>query len=87
MVAYIGLAWNILTNLGGKDTVVLHSGGTNGYTSYIAFNPAKQIGLVVLCTCDSDTGEAGYLGHPLYLWLRAGGDMKEYVEEEDSTIK
>ena len=87
VVAYIGLAWNILTNLGGKDTVVLHSGGTNGYTSYIGFNPAKQIGLVVLCSCGSDTGEAGYLGHPLYLWLRAGGDMKEYVKEEDKTIK
>jgi len=35
VVAYIGLAWNILTNLGGKDTVVLHSVGINGYTSYI----------------------------------------------------
>jgi hypothetical protein len=65
--------------------VVLHSVGINGYTSYIGFNPAKQIGLVVLCSCDSDTGETGYLGHPLYLWLR--GDMKEYVKEEDSTIK
>ena len=82
VVAYTGLAWTIFTNLGGEDTVVLNSGGINGYTSYIGFNPTKQIGLVVLCSCDSDTGEAGYLGHPLYLWLRAGGDMKEYVKEE-----
>jgi serine-type D-Ala-D-Ala carboxypeptidase/endopeptidase len=76
VVAYTGLAWTIFTNLGGEDTVVLNSGGINGYTSYIGFNPTKQIGLVLLCSCDSDTGEAGYLGHPLYLWLRAGGGIE-----------
>ena len=47
MVSYIGLAWYILTNLGGEDTVVQKSGAIDGYTSYIAFNPTKQIGLVV----------------------------------------
>ena len=73
MVAYTGLAWNILTNLGGEDTVVSHSGGIEGYTSYIAFNPTKQIGLVVLCSCDSDAGDinTSLLGRLLYLWLRA----------------
>lgn len=72
MVSYTGLTWNILTNLGGEDTVVNHSGGINGYTSYIAFNPTKQIGLVVLCSCDSDAGDVnpGFLGGLLYLWLR-----------------
>ena len=73
MVAYIGLAWNILTNLGGEDTVIQKDGGINGYTSYIGFNPTKQIGLVVLCSCDSDAGDInpGFLGGLLYLWLRA----------------
>jgi len=65
VVAYTGLAWTIFTNLGGEDTVVLNSGAINSYTGYIGFNPTKQIGLVVLSSCDSDTGEAGYLGHPL----------------------
>ena len=70
---YTGLAWNILTNLGGEDTVVLKDGGIDGYISYIAFNPTKQIGLVVLCTCDSDTGDvnAGFLNSLLNLWLRS----------------
>jgi serine-type D-Ala-D-Ala carboxypeptidase/endopeptidase len=73
LVAYTGLAWSIFTNLGGEDTVVWKDGGINGYTSYIAFNPTKQIGLVVLCTCDSDAGDvnAGFLESLLYLWLRA----------------
>ena len=72
MVAYTGLAWNILTNLGGEDTVVQKSGAIDGYTSYIAFNPTKQIGLVVLCSCDSDAGDinSSLLGGLLYLWLR-----------------
>jgi CubicO group peptidase (beta-lactamase class C family) len=73
MVSYIGLAWYIATNLGGEDTVVQKSGGIDGYTSFIAFNPTKQIGLVVLCTCDSDAGDVNpsLLGGLLYLWLRA----------------
>jgi hypothetical protein len=38
MVAYTGLAWNILTNLGGEDTVVNHSGGINGYINPISLD-------------------------------------------------
>jgi hypothetical protein len=73
MVSYIGLMWYIITNLGGEDTVVQKDGGIEGYTSFIAFNPAKQIGLVVLCSCDSDAGDVnpGLLGGILTLWLRA----------------
>ena len=75
MVSFFGLAWNILTNLGGEDTVIQHSGAINGYTSYIGFNPTKQIGLVVLCSCDSVSIYPGYLNpllvDLLHLWLRA----------------
>lgn len=75
MVAYIGLVWNIITNLGGEDTVIQKSGGIHGYSSLIAFNPTKQIGLVVLCSCDADPGyediNASLLGRLPYLWLRA----------------
>ena len=73
IVAYTGLVWNILTNLGGEDTVIQKDGGIQGYTSFIAFNPTKHMGLVVLCSCDSDAGDVnpGFLGGLLYLWLRA----------------
>jgi CubicO group peptidase (beta-lactamase class C family) len=71
MVGYTGLLWSILTNLGGEDTVVYKTGGIDGYTSYIAFNPANQTGLVVLCSCDETDFNQSLLQIPLYLWLRA----------------
>ncbi|MGH9985274.1 MAG: hypothetical protein ACRD8W_15140 [Nitrososphaeraceae archaeon] len=58
MVVYDGLSWQIITNLSGEDTIVVLTGGTDGYLSFIAFNPTKQIGLVVLCSCDeTDTNQ------------------------------
>ncbi|MGA9170208.1 MAG: hypothetical protein WBZ20_08700, partial [Nitrososphaeraceae archaeon] len=50
VVAYTGLAWNIGTNLGTE--VIWHNGALDGYVSLLAFNPVKQIGLVILCSCD-----------------------------------
>ena len=50
LAVYIGLGWDIVTNLGTE--VVYHTGGIDGYTSLLAFNPTKQIGLVILCSCD-----------------------------------
>jgi CubicO group peptidase (beta-lactamase class C family) len=43
----IGLAWHILTRQTGK--IVWHNGGTGGYRSFIGFDPARRIGVVVLC--------------------------------------
>ena len=37
------------TDLGTQ--VVWHNGGINGYSSFVGFNPDKQIGLVILCSC------------------------------------
>ncbi|HET6588867.1 MAG TPA: serine hydrolase domain-containing protein [Candidatus Nitrosocosmicus sp.] len=47
--AYIGLSWFITTNLG--NHVVWHNGGIDGYSSFVGYNPSKQIGLVMLCSC------------------------------------
>ena len=43
----IGLAWHVLTRPVGK--IVWHNGGTGGYRSFIGFDPARRIGVVVLC--------------------------------------
>ncbi len=46
---YEGLSWFSTTDLGTQ--VVWHNGGINGYSSFVGFNPSKQIGLVILCSC------------------------------------
>jgi serine-type D-Ala-D-Ala carboxypeptidase/endopeptidase len=72
MVVYDGLPWQIITNLGGEDTIVALGGATDGYSSFIAFNPAKHIGLVVLCSCDeADTNQMALTQTRLMSWLRA----------------
>ncbi|HZA62571.1 MAG TPA: serine hydrolase domain-containing protein [Nitrososphaeraceae archaeon] len=71
MDVYNGLVWEIYTNLGGKDTVVSKDGGVDGYSTFVMFNPTKQIGLVVLCSCDGPDISAALLGRLLYLWIRA----------------
>jgi hypothetical protein len=71
MVAYTGLVWNILTNLGGDDTVVSKSGEIDGYISYLEFNPTRKIGLVVLCSCDDPDINEPLLSGLLGLWPRA----------------
>jgi len=47
--SYVGLGWFIDTNLGTE--VMQHSGGIDGYSSFIGFNPTKQEGVVELCSC------------------------------------
>ncbi|MDQ3977030.1 MAG: beta-lactamase family protein [Thermoproteota archaeon] len=71
MDVYNGLVWEIYTNFGGKDTVVSKDGGIDGYSTFVMFNPTKQIGLVVLCSCDGPDISAALLGRLLYLWIRA----------------
>jgi len=43
----IGLAWHILSRPAG--TIVWHNGGTGGYRSFIGFDPARHVAVVVLC--------------------------------------
>jgi CubicO group peptidase (beta-lactamase class C family) len=49
--SYVGLGWFIDSNLGTE--VLQHSGGIDGYSSFIGFNPTKQEGVVLLCSCES----------------------------------
>ena len=49
--SYVGLGWFIDTNL--STEVITHSGGIDGYSSLVGFNPTKQEGVVLLCSCES----------------------------------
>jgi D-alanyl-D-alanine-carboxypeptidase/D-alanyl-D-alanine-endopeptidase len=49
--SYVGLGWFIDTNL--RTEVIQHSGGIDGYSSFIGFNPTKQEGVVMLCSCET----------------------------------
>jgi serine-type D-Ala-D-Ala carboxypeptidase/endopeptidase len=48
-LGYVGSDWNIQTDLGKK--IIWRNGGINGYSSLIAFNPDKQLGVAILCSC------------------------------------
>jgi len=50
--SYVGLGWFIDTNLGSE--VIQHSGGIDGYSSFVGFNPTKQEGIVLLCSCETN---------------------------------
>jgi CubicO group peptidase (beta-lactamase class C family) len=60
VVLYVGMDWGIGTNLGTE--ILNHSGAIDGYTSYIEFIPTKQIGAVVLCSCDEKDVPENWLG-------------------------
>ena len=48
--SFVGLGWFIDTNLG--EEIIQHSGSIDGYSSFIGFNPDKQVGLIELCSCE-----------------------------------
>ncbi len=50
LAVYISLEWNIITNLGTEG--IYQTGAIDGYLTIIGFNPSKQIGLAILCSCD-----------------------------------
>ena len=50
--SYVGLGWFVDTNLG--TGVIQHSGGIDGYSSFVGFNPTKQEGAVLLCSCETN---------------------------------
>ena len=61
---YVGLGWIIATNFGTQ--VVEHNGeSVDGYNSFIALNPTKERGVVVIASTDvTDIGVAHYLFGP-----------------------
>lgn len=54
----IGHAWIIETR--GPDTVIWHNGATDGYRSFLVFNPAKKTGLVLLTNTGRGAEAAGF---------------------------
>jgi CubicO group peptidase (beta-lactamase class C family) len=58
-----GLGWRILTNFGTET--ITHTGAINSWNAFVGFIPTKQIGVVVLCTCDTTDADMGSLGFVL----------------------
>ncbi len=54
---YIALGWRVLTNFGTET--FSHTGAINGWNANSAFTPAKQVGVVSLCSCDSTDADMG----------------------------
>ena len=50
----IALGWHITT--GNDKTIVWHNGGTGGYRSFLAFDPAARAGVVVLANAGTIAG-------------------------------
>jgi hypothetical protein len=47
----------VLANFGTET--ITHTGAINGWNANVAFTPAKQIGVVALCSCDSTDADMG----------------------------
>jgi serine-type D-Ala-D-Ala carboxypeptidase/endopeptidase len=60
---YVALAWRVLTDLGTE--VFAHKGAIEGWNSFIGFIPAKESGLILLCSCDTDDADMNNLGFVL----------------------
>jgi D-alanyl-D-alanine-carboxypeptidase/D-alanyl-D-alanine-endopeptidase len=60
---YLALGWRVLTNYGTE--VIAHTGALPGWNANIAFIPAKQIGVVALCSCDPTDADMGNFGFVL----------------------
>lgn len=54
----VGLAWQ--TGHSANRTIVWHGGGTGGYRSLIAFDPVKQVGVVVLTNFAKGADDIGF---------------------------
>jgi serine-type D-Ala-D-Ala carboxypeptidase/endopeptidase len=78
---YVALAWRVLTDLGTE--VITHKGAIDGWNSFIGFIPAKQSGLILLCSCDTDDADMNNLGFVL-LNLPGTGIL---VKDLDSSIQ
>jgi CubicO group peptidase (beta-lactamase class C family) len=55
----IGLAWHILASPAGRS-IVWHNGGTGGYRSFIGFDPARGVGIVLLTNSVIGADDIGF---------------------------
>jgi CubicO group peptidase (beta-lactamase class C family) len=53
----VGLGWHIIT--GPADTITWHNGGTGGYRSFMGFDRAKGIGVIVLTNSAVGSDDVG----------------------------
>jgi D-alanyl-D-alanine-carboxypeptidase/D-alanyl-D-alanine-endopeptidase len=60
---YVALGWRVLTDLGTE--VITHKGAIDGWNSFIGFIPSQQIGVILLCSCDTDDANMNNLGFVL----------------------
>lgn len=60
---YVALGWRVLTNFG-METLA-HTGSINGWDAFVGLTPTKQIGVVLLCSCDSRDVDMSSLGFVL----------------------
>jgi len=54
----LGLAWHRLVSPHG-DTIVMHDGGTAGYSTFVAFDEVRRVGVVVLSNTSSSVNDIG----------------------------
>jgi len=50
----VGLAWHLFTR--NNNPLIWHNGGTGGYRSFMGYNPAQKIGVIVLSNASTMTG-------------------------------
>ncbi len=60
---YVALGWRVLTDFGSET--LTHTGSINGWNAVVGFTPAKQMGVVLLCSCDLEDANTGNLGFVL----------------------
>ncbi len=60
---YVALDWRVISNLGTET--LTHAGAINGYNAFIGFTSTKQIGIVLVCSCDSKDADMRNLGFVL----------------------
>jgi D-alanyl-D-alanine-carboxypeptidase/D-alanyl-D-alanine-endopeptidase len=53
----IGLAWHLIHANGAE--IVMHNGGTGGYHSFIGYDPAMRVGVVVLSNAAAEIDDIG----------------------------
>lgn len=51
----IGLAWHLLHSFGAE--IVMHNGGTGGCRSFVGYDPARRVGVVVLSNSSGDVDD------------------------------
>jgi serine-type D-Ala-D-Ala carboxypeptidase/endopeptidase len=54
----IGMGWHILQRP--TERIIWHNGGTGGYRSFVGFDPARRVGVVVLANSSLSVDDVGY---------------------------